>query len=83
MRQQFAGVLVFRVLRDYFLYYFLQPGVLHYRAPAAFVGGALYSPPACLEATTPVLKSAGFRGGRDGGLPWLAEARSSGLLRAA
>jgi len=50
---------------------------------AAFAGGALYSPPACLVATTPVLKSPGLAVAAMGGLPWLAEARSSGLLRAA
>ena len=48
----------------------------------ALGGGALYAPPACLEATTPVLKSAGFAVAAIGGLPSLAEARSSGLLRA-
>jgi hypothetical protein len=49
---------------------------------AALDGGALYAPPACLDATTPVLKSAGFAVAAIGGLPSFAEARSSGLLRA-
>ena len=47
-----------------------------------FGGGALYSPPACLVSTTPVLKSPALAVAAMGGLPWLAEARSWGLARA-
>src|ERR1700722_4327261 len=52
-------------------------------ALGAFGRGALYSPPACFAATKPDVKSPGLAVAAMGGLPWFAEARSSGLFRAA